>query len=64
MNYHTLNDFRVGHEQALDELFTQVLAALVAKDVVKVSRISQDGRRVRASAGSSSFRREATLRHH
>jgi transposase len=64
MNYHTLNDFRVGHEQALDELLTHVLAALVAKDVVKVSRISQDGRRVRASAGTSSFHREATLRRH
>jgi len=64
MNYHTLNDFRVGHEQALDELFTQVLAALVARNVVKVSRISQDGRRVRASAGTSSFHREATLRRH
>lgn len=62
MNYHTLNDFRVGHEQALDDLFTQVLAALVAKDVVKVSRISQDSRRVRTSAGTSSFHREATLR--
>ena len=64
LNYHTLNDFRVKHEAALDELFTQVLAALVAKDVVKVSRISQDGMRVRASAGTSSFHREETLRRH
>src|SRR5438477_7279601 len=27
-NYHTLNDFRVGHREALDELFTQVLGRL------------------------------------
>jgi transposase len=61
LNYHTLNDFRVQHEQALDDLLTQVLAALVARNVVKVARISQDGKRVRASAGSSSFHRRATL---
>lgn len=62
MNYHTLNDFRVAHEKLLDELFTQVLTALTERQVVKVARISQDGKRVRASAGSSSFHREKTLR--
>ena len=41
---------------------TQVIAALVARGVVKVSRISQDSLRTRAAAGSGSFRREATLR--
>jgi len=62
VNYHTLNDFRVGQAAALDELLTRVIAALVARDVVQVTRISQDGKKVRASAGSSSFHREATLR--
>jgi len=61
INHHTLSDFRVGHAQALDELFTQVLALLVSKGVVKVRRISQDGTRVRASAGASSFRRGEKL---
>ena len=61
VNYHTLNDFRVKHEQALDELFTKVLATLIHHDVVQVQRISQDGTRVRASAGSGSYRRRATL---
>jgi hypothetical protein len=28
VNYHTLADFRVEKQQELDELFTQVLAAL------------------------------------
>jgi transposase len=64
MNYHTLNDFRVAYEKALDELFTQVLTALIERKVVQVKRISQDGKRVRASAGSSSFHREKTLRRH
>ena len=61
VNYHTLNDFRVGHESALSALFTKVLACLVHKGVVTVERISQDGTRVRASAGSSSFRGRETL---
>lgn len=62
LNYHTLNDFRVEHGQALDDLFTQVLTALIERKVVQVKRISQDGKRVRASAGWSSFHREQTLR--
>jgi transposase len=61
VNYHTLNDFRVANEQALDTLFTRVLSALVDRGVVKVERISQDSKRVRASAGSSSFHRKETL---
>ena len=61
MNYHTLSDFRVGHAKALDELFTQVIASLVDQNLVKVSRISQDGTRVRACAGASSFRGEQRL---
>jgi transposase len=61
VNYHTLNDFRVDHGPALDALFTQVLTALLERGVVKVERISQDSKRVRASAGSSSFHRRETL---
>ncbi len=64
LNYHTLNDFRVEHEAALDDLLTQVLAMLMAKEVVTVQRISQDGTRVRAGAGASSFRREQKLEEH
>ena len=61
LNYHTLADFRVGHGAALDELLTQVIASLVEKKLVKVERISQDGTRVRACAGASSFRRGERL---
>jgi hypothetical protein len=56
-----LSEFRTGHADALDALFTQVLAALVHKGLVRVQRISQDGMKVRASAGAASFRREPTL---
>ena len=62
VNHRLLSDFRVEHGAALDELFTQVIASLVDKGVVSVSRVSQDGVRVRLSAGAGSFRREKRLR--
>lgn len=61
VNHHLLSDFRVEHADALDKLFTEVIATLVKKGLVKVRRISQDGLRVRGSAGSASFRRGSTL---
>src|ERR1700728_1085049 len=61
VNHRLLSDFRTDHADALDDLFTQVLVTLVDKDLVRVSRISQDGVRVRVSAGSNSFRREERL---
>ena len=61
VNHRLLSDFRTDHADALDNLFTQVLVTLVDKDLVRVSRISQDGVRVRVSAGSNSFRRQERL---
>jgi transposase len=62
VNHRLLSDFRGDHGGALDELFTQVIASLVDKELVSVSRVSQDGVRVRVSAGAGSFRREERLR--
>jgi len=61
VNHRLLSDFRTDQGEALDELFTQVIASLVDRGVVKVSRVSQDGVRVRVGAGASSFRREERL---
>jgi len=61
VNHRLLSDFRTDHGEVLDALFTQVIASLVDKDVVQVSRVSQDGVRVRMSAGAGSFRREERL---
>jgi len=61
LNYHTLSDFRVQHGAFLDELLTRSVAALLKSGVVELKRVAQDGLRVRASAGSSSFRRRPTL---
>jgi len=59
---HTLSDFRIGNEQALDTLLSELLAVLMRRGVVRLTRVAQDGVRVRASAGAASFRRERSLR--
>lgn len=61
VNYHTLSDFRVDHAADLDELMTQVLGVLMHQGLVDLSRVAQDGVRVRASAGAASFRRKGSL---
>lgn len=61
LNHRLLSDFRTDHETKLDRLLTQVIASLVDKELVSVSRVSQDGVRVRVSAGAASFRREERL---
>jgi transposase len=61
MNHHTLSDFRVGQAALLDRLLAQGVAGLVSDGLVKLERLAQDGVRVRASAGSSSYRRRPRL---
>ncbi len=61
VNYHTLADFRVNYESEMDEILTENVAALMSAGIVSLDRTAQDGIRVRASAGSKSFRRQAKL---
>lgn len=61
MNYHTLADFRTQHVELLDRLLTQSVGSLMAEGLVTLDRVAHDGMRVRASAGSASFRRQPTL---
>src|SRR5258708_21033646 len=62
VNHRMLSDFRTDHGEALDQLFTQALTSLVDQALESVSRVSQDGVRVRESAGAGSFRRQERLR--
>ena len=62
VNYHTLSTFRVAHQAALDDLLTQSITVLLDKQVVTLNRITQDGTKIRASAGVRSFRRDERLR--
>ena len=64
INHHTLSDFRVDHQEALDELFTQVLGLLSAEGLITLQRVMHDGTKVKACAGGDTFRREEKLRAH
>src|SRR5262249_5008221 len=61
MNHHSLGDFRVGCADLLDRLLSEHLAALADARLVDLETVVQDGVKIRASAGTGSFRREATL---
>jgi transposase len=61
VNYHLLSDFRTDHGEFLDELLTNTIATLIHQGIVTLETVAQDGMRVRANAGSSSFRRKKTL---
>jgi transposase len=62
VNHHTLSDFRNLSSDLLSGLLTQTVAALLAEGLVEITRGAQDGMKVRASAGASSFRRRARLK--
>jgi len=61
INYHSISDFRSDHGDQLDNLLTQSVAILARLGAISLEKVSQDGMRVRASAGSSTFKREETL---
>lgn len=61
VNYHSLADFRKDHVDYLDQLLTDGVATLMHEGLVELQKVAQDGMRVRASAGASSFRREPSL---
>lgn len=64
VNYHTLSDFRVGHGALLDRLLTENVAALVSCGLIDLDKLAQDGVRVRAHAGATSYRRRGSLEQH
>jgi transposase len=61
MNYHSLSTFRIAHMAVLERLLAQGVASMVQAGLVSLDTLAQDGLRVRASAGASSFRRRARL---
>lgn len=61
VNYHTISDFRSCQEEQFNDLLVQSVAILSKANIISLEKISQDGVRVRANAGASSFRREITI---
>jgi transposase len=64
VNYHTLADFRVEKQKELDELFTQVLAALSQEGLIRLEQVVQDGTKIKALAGTRSYQGEGAIREH
>jgi len=61
VNYHSLSEFRTAHPELLERLLVEHVASLSVAGVIDLDEVVQDGVRVRASAGASSFRRRKKL---
>jgi transposase len=62
VNHHALSDFRTGHPDKIRQLLVQHVASLRSTGLVELKRVTQDGIKVRACAGTKSFRRKSTLK--
>ena len=61
INYHSLSDFRNLATDLLKGLLQQSVKRLIGAGLVQIKQVSQDGMKVRASAGASSFRTRGKL---
>jgi transposase len=61
VNHRTLGEFRVEHGELLNRLLAEGVTALASEGLIDLDTLAQDGVRVRASAGASSFRSGARL---
>lgn len=62
LNYHLLSDFRWQAAEVADRLLTQGVTALWSEGLITLASLTQDGLRIRAAAGASSYRRLETLK--
>jgi transposase len=61
VNYHLVSDFRSQGGPQWDDLLTHIVATLTHAGLVSLERVAQDGMKVRAHAGKSSFHRQGSL---
>jgi transposase len=61
INHHTLSNFRLAHRDALDEMFTQVLAMLSTEGLIALQTVMHDGTKITAQARPGSFRQEEQI---
>ncbi len=61
VNYHTLADFRVEHPAWLREQVVTHIAAMRSEGLASLDTVGQDGMRVRANAGTGSFKKAEKL---
>ena len=56
-NFKRNPDCRSNNKELLDDLLTQSVEIFLDRGIINLERVAQDGIRVRAHAGSSSFRK-------
>jgi transposase len=61
VNHHTLSDFRSLNGEFFEKMLVDTVTAMMQEGFVTFETLGHDGMRVRANAGSSSFRRKPTL---
>lgn len=61
LNHHLLSDFRWDAAEVADRLLTAGVAGLWQEGLVTLASLAHDGVRIRAAAGSASYRRLETL---
>lgn len=64
INHHTISDFRVRHEDALMNLFAQLLGVLSKEGLVDLGTVMLDGTKMEAVASKASYHRRETLESH
>jgi len=62
VNHRILSEFRNGQGGRIEQLLCDHVASLSTAGLIDLDEVAQDGVRIRASAGASSFRRRKTLR--
>jgi transposase len=61
VNHRLLSEFRNDQAKRIEELLAEHVASLAMAGIIDLDVVAQDGVRIRASAGSGSFRRRRTL---
>jgi transposase len=61
VSHHTLSEFRIGQGEVFNALLTDVLGSLLAKGLLSLDLMAQDGTRTRAAATAPSFRTYGSL---
>jgi transposase len=64
VNYHSLTDFRVQHEEALRKLFIQILAVLSQEGLVSLERVMNDGTKIKTQASKHSLQGKDRIKEH
>jgi transposase len=64
VNYHSLADFYADHGVALHRQFIEHIAALRQQQLITLTQVTLDGRKVTANASKDCYRREGTLQRH